>query len=127
MPDSEKKKKTVGKKSSRKAVRRRGYIVERKVRMEFGRYGWKTIRAGGSLGVADLICVKRGKCILLQVKSTKKKKFYYYAYSNKDFEGFPFYLVIDFGYGKIKIIHPKKIIDPEEGQDLKDFLDKNTP
>jgi hypothetical protein len=104
--------------------KRRGYMVERKIRMMFEKHGWKTIRAGASLGEADIVCVRRGKCVLLQIKSTKKKKFYYYEYMNPKLEGFPFYLVVDFGYSRIRVMPPKKIVFQEDGKDLKDFLRK---
>jgi len=60
--------------------------------------------------------------MLLQIKSTKKTKFYYYGYSLKMLEGFPFYLIVDFGYGKIRVLHPQKTVSPEDGTDLGDFL-----
>lgn len=101
--------------------KRKGYMVERKIRKIFESKGWRVVRAGGSLGEADLICIKNGKCILLQVKSSKSK-LYYYGYMKKRLEGFPFYLVIDFGYNKIRILSPKKIISKEDGIDLKTFL-----
>ncbi len=100
----------------------RGYRVERKVRLLFDKYGWKTVRSGASLGEADLICLKQGKCLLIQVKSTKKKKFYYYGYMKKNLEGLPFYIVVDFGYGKVRILHPRKIVEEGDGKDLKEFL-----
>lgn len=106
------------------SVKRRGYMVERKARKIFEEYGWKTIRAGASLGEADLICLKNGKCVLIQVKSTKKKRFYYYEYMKPKLEKFPFFLLVDFGYGKIRILHPKKKVDPEDGTDIKAFLIK---
>jgi len=40
----------------------------------------------------------------------------------RKFEGFPFYLVVDFGYGKIRIIHPQKIVAQNAGQNLENFL-----
>jgi len=100
----------------------KGYRVERKIRMMFGRAGWRVVRAGGSLGEADLICIKNSRCVLLQIKSTKKKTLYYYEYMGPKLEGFPFYLVVDFGYGKIKIDHPKKIFKQDDGMMLEDFL-----
>jgi hypothetical protein len=106
----------------RQSSKRRGYMAERKIRLLFERSGWKTIRAGASLGEADIVCVKRGKCVLLQIKSTKKKKFYYYDYSKPKLEGFPFYLVVDFGYGKIRITPPKNVVGVKDGESLKDFL-----
>ena len=103
-------------------TKRKGYRVERKIRMLFQKFGWKVMRAGASLGEADLICLKNKKCILLQIKSTTKKVFYYYDYSKSSFEGFPFFLVVDFGYNKIRILEPKSKITPEEGQQLDEFL-----
>ena len=102
----------------------RGYRAERKVRMIFDKYGWKTVRSGASLGEADLICIKSGRCFLIQVKTTKKKKFYYYDYIKDSLQGFPFYLVVDFGYGKIRVLKPKKIVTPEDGVNIKSFLAK---
>ncbi len=103
--------------------RKKGYRVERKVRMLFEKYKWKVIRAGASLGEADLICIKNGKSIFLQVKSTKKNAFYFYEYMDSKLEGLPFYLVVDFGYGKIRILPPRKKVFAEDGILLKDFLE----
>jgi hypothetical protein len=100
----------------------KGYRVERKIRLLFESNGWRVIRAGASLGEADLIALKKSKCILLQVKSTKKKIFYYYGYLKKNLEGFPFYVVVDFGYGKIRITKPIKKIDLKTGEDIEKFL-----
>jgi Holliday junction resolvase len=104
--------------------KRKGYRVERKIRIEFENNGWKVVRAGASLGEADLICIKNKKCILLQIKSTKKKTFYYYDYNQSKLEGFSFYLVVDFGYGRIRVVKPKQRIDMIDGHDLRDFLHK---
>jgi len=100
----------------------KGYRIERKIRIMFENRGWRVVRAGGSLGDADLICVKRGNCVLLQIKSTKKKTFYYYEYMKPKLEGFPFYLVVDFGYGKIRILPPQKIVKPNDGMLITEFL-----
>ena len=104
------------------SIKLRGYQAERKVRLMFDKYGWKTVRSGASLGEADLICIKDGKCLLIQVKTTKKKKFYYYDYSKPMLEKIPFRLVVDFGYGKIRIMKPQKIVVPDDGEDLASFL-----
>jgi len=100
----------------------RGYRVERKIRIMFEAAGWKVVRSGASLGESDLICVRSSKCVMLQIKSTKRKKFYYYEYMHPQLEGFPFYLVVDFGYGKIRVLEPKKIVCMADGEDLRDFL-----
>jgi Holliday junction resolvase len=104
--------------------KRKGYRVERKVRLLLEKNGWKVVRAGASLGEADLICIKNGKCMLLQIKSTKKKMFYYYGYMKNKIEGFPFYLVVDFGYGKIRILYPRKKVEVNDGLALDEFLRK---
>lgn len=109
------------KKSRTKA---RGYRVERKIRKALESNGWKVIRAGASLGEADLICIKEGKCMLLQVKSTKKKTLYYYEYMKETLEGFPFLLVVDFGYGKVRVLPPKNKVCAEDGELLEEFLRK---
>ena len=104
-------------------TKRKGYRVERKIRIMLENRGWKVVRAGASIGQADLVCIKNKKCILLQIKSTKKKKFYYYDYLNKKLEGFPFYVVVDFGYGKIHVLNPQKIIAQSDGMDFVNFLE----
>jgi Holliday junction resolvase len=103
--------------------KKKGYRVERKVRLLFEKYKWKVIRAGASLGEADLICIKNGKGVFLQIKSTRKKDFYFYEYMNDKLEGLPFYLIVDFGYGKIRILHPRKKVCAGDGMTLKDFLE----
>lgn len=102
----------------------KGYRAERKIRLLFEKYGWKVVRAGASLGEADLICIKNKKCILLQIKSTRKETFYYYGYRKNKFEGFPFYVVVDFGYGKIKISKPMVKIEKKDGMSITQFLKK---
>lgn len=102
--------------------KRKGYRAERKIRLVFERNGWVVIRAGASLGDADLICLKNKKCILLQIKSTNKKTFYYYGYNKENFEGFPFYVVVDFGYNRIRVLHPKKVVTLVDGRSLKEFI-----
>ena len=105
--------------------RKKGYRVERKIRLLFEKHKWKVIRAGASLGEADLICIKEGKSLFLQIKSTKNKTFYFYEYMKNDLEGIPFYLVVDFGYGKMRILHPKKKININDGLLLEDFLNND--
>lgn len=107
-----------------KRVKSKGYRVERKIRLIFEKEGWKVIRAGGSLGEADLICLKNGKVVLIQVKSSKKKELYYYGYDQDSIEGFPFYLIVDFGYGKIRVVKPQKIVKENDGVPIEEFLNK---
>ena len=102
--------------------KRKGYRVERNIRLFLESSGWKVVRAGGSLGEADLVCIKNGKCMLLQVKSTKKEALYYYGYMGSKYEGVPFYLVVDFGYGNIRITQPKTKVKNSEGKPLTEFI-----
>src|SRR3989338_10509901 len=103
-------------------MKRKGYMVERKIRIVFENRGWDVVRAGASLGEADLICLKEGQCILLQVKSTKKKTLYYDGYMKSSLAGFPFFLIVDFGYGKIRALKPQKKVKTDDGQDLNSFV-----
>ena len=100
----------------------KGYRAERKIRILFEKNGWRVVRSGASLGESDLICIKHSKCILLQIKSSKKKNFYYYDYMSDKLEGFQFYLVVDFGYGKIRILPPQRKVTKEDGEEIKEFL-----
>ncbi len=102
--------------------KRKGYRVERKIRLLFEKNNWKVVRSGASLGEADLICIKSGKCVFLQIKSSKRNPFYYYDYMQETLEGIPFFLVVDFGYGKIRIMHPQKKIAVGDGRDISEFL-----
>jgi hypothetical protein len=102
----------------------KGYKVERKIRLEFEKRGWLVVRAGASLGEADLICLKNGKCLLVQVKSTKKDKLYYYGPTKVKIAGFPFVLIVDFGYGKIRVMKPRHKIFRTSGISLQEFLEK---
>jgi len=102
----------------------KGYRTERKIRLLMEKNGWKVVRAGASLGEADLICIHRGVCVFLQIKSTKKKTFYYYEYMKKELEGVPFFVVVDFGYGKIRVLHPQPKVKISDGTPLDEFLKK---
>lgn len=106
------------------SAKSKGYRTERKIRIIFEKHGWNVVRAGASLGEADLVCIKKRRCLLLQVKSKKGKAFYYYGYMKKRLEGFPFFLVVDFGHGKVKILHPKHKVKINDGLDILTFLKK---
>ncbi|MEM5843271.1 MAG: hypothetical protein QXL97_00965 [Candidatus Aenigmatarchaeota archaeon] len=101
---------------------RKGYRSERKIRKILEKNKWLVIRSAGSYGNADLICFKNKKCIFLQIKSTKTKTLYYKGYMKDNIEGFPFYIVVDFGYNKIKIFKPKEKLNIDEGEDFLNFL-----
>lgn len=104
--------------------KRRGYLAERKIRAFLRRYGWMTVRSGGSLGPADIVCLRKGKCILIQVKSTKKNSLYAKGPVPKKIEGFPLYVVVDFGYRNVKVFAPDEKISREGGIPLEEFLEK---
>ncbi|MBO3841604.1 MAG: hypothetical protein FGF48_04225 [Candidatus Brockarchaeota archaeon] len=104
--------------------RRKGYLAERKIRMFLHKYGWTTVRSGGSLGPVDLVCLRRGKCILMQVKSTSKRLLYVHGSIPREIEGFPLYVVVDFGYGDIRVFTPGEKISRQGGIRLREFMKK---
>lgn len=104
----------------------KGYRVERKIKLLLIEHGWKVVRAGGSLGEYDLIAFKNRRCIFFQIKSTSKDKFYYYGYPKADYEGFPFKLVVDFGGGTIRVLSPEKSVSKDTGEDILDFVRRET-
>jgi len=100
----------------------KGYRVERKIKLLLEKEGWIVIRSGGSFGEVDLVCIKEGKCVFFQIKSTKKDKLYYYGYTQDKLSGFPFYILVDFGYGDIEIFKPAEVLEKGKGTPIKDFL-----
>ncbi len=102
----------------------KGYRAERNVKLSFIKRGWKVVRAGGSLGEYDLIAFKNKTCIFLQIKSTNKPKFYYYGYMLDNYEGFPFRLIVHFDRGKTVVLAPKKVVSPDDGEEIEAFIDK---
>jgi Holliday junction resolvase len=100
----------------------KGYRVERNIRIKFEKKGWVVVRSGGSFGEADLICFKNGRCIFLQIKSTRKDKLYYYGYMKEMLTGFPFFIVVDFGYGDIEVFKPSRVLEKGKGVRLEDFI-----
>jgi hypothetical protein len=100
----------------------KGYRAERKMRLILEGYGWKVVRAGGSLGEYDIIAFKEGKCIFFQVKSTGREVFYYYGYPEDTYEGFPFRLIVDFGRGCVRVLKPKKTVRKDDGEDFSEFV-----
>lgn len=105
-----------------KCSKRKGYVVERKVRMFFQRHGWATIKSGGSLGLVDVVCLKKGRCILMQVKSTKKTTLYAVEKISHEIQGFPLYFVVDFGYGNIRVFKSSERMDRKGGMTLSEFV-----
>ena len=104
--------------------KRKGYLAERKIRMFLHRYGWMTVRSGASLGPADLVCLRKGKCILIQVKSTRKPLLYVEEPMPREIEGLPLYVVVDFGYGDIRVFTPGERISRQAGIPLTEFMEK---
>lgn len=104
-----------------KHSKRKGYLAELKVRNIFHEYGWMTVRSGGSLGSADLVCLWKGRCILVQVKSTSKNTLYTNRIP-KEIQGFPLYVVVDFGYGNIRVFKPGEKATWDGGIPLSKFL-----
>ena len=102
----------------------KGYRVERKIRMKLEGNGWIVVRSGGSFGEADLICIKNGKCVFLQIKSSRKDKVYYYGYMQEKLSGFPFYVVVDFGYGNIEVFKPAEILKKGSGVSFDEFVNQ---
>ncbi|MGC8516567.1 MAG: hypothetical protein ACP5MT_01570 [Candidatus Acidifodinimicrobium sp.] len=104
---------------------KKGYRVERKIRLILSKHGWHVVRSGGSLGEYDLIAFKHKKCVFFQIKSTSKKVLYYYGYNKSSFLGFPFLLVVDFGYGNIRVLKPRRRVKSSEGEKFEEYLRKN--
>lgn len=100
----------------------KGYRIERKLKQSLEREGWVVVRAGGSFGKADLVCIKKGVCVFFQVKSTRRDRIYYKGYMGKTLEGFPFYIVVDFGYGNIEVFEPASILKKGEGEKFEEFI-----
>ncbi len=102
----------------------KGYRVERKIRLKMEERGWIVIRSGGSFGKADLVCIKDGKCIFFQVKSTNKEKLYYNGYMEEKLGGFPFFVIVDFGHGDIEVFKPEESLERGKGIPIEDFLNQ---
>ncbi len=102
---------------------RKGYRIERKIRLLFEKYGWNVIRSGGSFGEYDLIAFKNKKALFIQVKSTSNDVLYYYGYMKDSIYGFPFILVVDFGRNRTIVTKPKHKVRLSDGIDIITFLE----
>jgi hypothetical protein len=40
------------------------------------------------------------------------------------YEGFPFFLVVDFGYGNIRMMVPTNVVKDDSGIQIEDYLNK---
>lgn len=98
----------------------KGYLAERKIRKAFEKAGWATIRSGGSQGPADLVCLKNKTCILIQVKSTRRKTLRVELPSM--IQGFPLFIIVDFGYNRVRVFKPGELISWRRGLGLEAFL-----
>ena len=63
----------------------------------------------------------------INLQKKVRKKLYYYDYIEPTLQGFQFLIVVDFGYGKIRISKPKKTLEPTEGMPLEKFLKISKP
>ncbi len=52
---------------------RRGYIAELRAKEELERAGYLVLRTAGSKGPCDLVAVKEGEVLFVQVKRTKSR------------------------------------------------------
>jgi len=104
----------------------KGYLAERKIRKRFEEAGWVTIRSGGSQGPADLACLKNGRCILLQVKATRRRSLNIKGLP-LEVQGFPLFLVVDFGYNRVKVFKPGDLVTRSRGILLDSFINSLEP
>ena len=61
-------------------MKRKGTYVERKIAQKLKDKGWIVIRSTGSFGQADLVCIREGKAMFIECKSTKNE----YQYLTKE-------------------------------------------
>lgn len=80
------------------------------------------VRSGGSLGPVDLVCVRDGEVMFVQVKRNVKG----YIYLSRDVpervQGFPLVFVADFGRGNIRVVPKKSGVTSRDGKLLWEFL-----
>lgn len=100
----------------------KGTKSEYKVRDLFEKRGWFVIRSTGSFSPVDLVCIKKKRVILVQIKSSSKKIFYLKEKIPDKIEGIKTILVIDFGRYGLKVARSKKKIKVTEGIKLEEFL-----
>ena len=103
-------------------IKRRGTRSEYLVRDIFKKHGWVVIRSGGSLGPIDLVCIKNGTVVLVQVKSSKASYFYLRDQIPEKIMGFQVLIVADFGRGNIRVIPHEKKASMQEGVLLNHYL-----
>jgi hypothetical protein len=99
----------------------KGYLAERKIRKAFEAAGWTTIRSGGSYGAADIVALKNKTCILIQVKATRRRSLRVEGLP-LEIQGFPVYLVVDYGYNRVKVYRPGDHVSRSRGIPLDVFI-----
>jgi Holliday junction resolvase len=108
------------------SAKRRGTRSEYAVRDIFRAAGWAVVRSGGSLGPVDLVCVKHGQAMLVQVKRSTAAYLYLGRDIRKQVRGFAVVFVADFGRGNIRVVPKKTSVTPKDGVPLRKFLEDQT-
>jgi Holliday junction resolvase len=108
--------------SSGVSAKRRGTRTEYAVRDIFRAAGWAVIRSGGSLGPVDLVCIRHGRLVLVQVKRSAGAYLYLGRDIHKRVQGFPIVFVADFGRGNIRVVPRKVSVTPTDGIPIWEFL-----
>lgn len=106
-------------------AKKRGTKSEYLVRNIFRGAGWAVVRSGGSLGPVDLVCMRKGHVLLVQVKRKAKGPLYLTDEVPERVQGFRVALVADFGRGNVRVVPKKHRVDPREGTPLREFLASN--
>lgn len=104
------------------SAKRRGTKSEYLVRDRFKEAGWAVVRSGGSLGPVDLVCMRRGEVVLVQVKRKADGPLYLAEKVPCRVQGFPVTLVADFGRGNLRVVPKRHRINPRDGISLGKFL-----
>ena len=104
------------------SAKRRGTKSEYMVRDIFRAAGWAVVRSGGSLGPVDLVCVRHGRVMLVQVKRNTTGYLYLGRDIIKRVQGFPVKFVVDFGKGNVRVVPRKISVTPRDGILLRKFL-----
>jgi len=104
------------------SAKRRGTKSEYLVRDMFKEAGWAVVRSGGSLGPVDLVCMRGGEVVLVQVKRKANCPLYLTEKVPQRMQGFPVILVADFGRGNVRVVPKKHRINTGDGISLAEFL-----
>lgn len=101
----------------------KGTKAEYRVRDLFRKKGWFVVRSTGSFSPIDLVCIKKKKVILVQIKSSTKKILYQKEIVPNRIEGIRTILVVDFGRYGLRVTKSKKKIKASDGIELEKFLE----